>query len=372
MTAYQLSISETLTHADVCSSVNFTQHTIFENLSAIDSYKFGFHLPISESLSIQETLQSILAILASENLFLNGSLSSSWEGTETANSTIHALDMASLIKGFSDLVEEDLSIEDFSKFAFQLLIIDSILCSSVIEAKALFYRQMEEGFRLSDEALKAWESLISDTFDIVESAAMAVGHMATIAEALSAADDVSPVVFKNEVLGETLLLAPALSLRSILGALVQETLGISGTVVIDGDVWECWVLNTSKFHPSIYSGFDFNSYAIFESRAYGCKNDGIYELSGETDNGETVHTGLTIPETAFGLTNKKRFRRALLGIVGDTPMIKVENENDYAFYPLNVNETTINRSLSGKKWKFSVLDFEKLHFIELFPVILTR
>ncbi len=372
MTTYELSIDERFSGVDLCVSANFTQDVVSENLVAIDQNKFGFHVPIAESLSINETLHNILTILASDELFLHGAVISNWKGVESAISEIRASDIPAMIKGFHDLIDEALSMEDFSKYAFQLLIIDSILCASSTEAKALFYRQMEESLSLSDEALKAWEKLISETFDIIEAASLAVSHIASIAEALSVSDAASPLVSVHATLGESLSFTPVLFLKSVLGALIQDALGFSGIVVIDGDVWECWVLNSSKFFPSIYSGFDFNSYAIFENRAYGCKSDGIYELAGETDSGDTVHTGLVIPETAFGVTNKKRFRRALLGIVGDTPVIKVENENDYGFYPLNVNEVTINRSLSGKKWNFSVLDFEKLHFIELFPVILTR
>lgn len=345
---------------------------IIETLRMLDTGKIGFHLQVAESLGVAEQLKEALGILAHDFLNLNPGLFSNWKGSEGVGSGLSISDVSSFGKQFLDSLDENIGLSDFSMFSFHLLILDSITCSSSVEAAGLFQRQIMEAMALTDSALKAWESLIEDVFSVVESASLIYGVMATVEESVSLSGNSAYLLFANEAINDSFQLQPSIALRSVLGAIVQESLGLFGQVLIDGEVWECWVLNTNKFHPSIYSGFDFNSYAIFEGRAYGAKADGIYELSGDTDNGSGVRSGVAFPETDFGTTAGKRFRKAFLGVSGDSTVLKVENENDYGFYSIEKDKTTINRSLYGKKWKLSVLDFENLHFIELFPVILTR
>jgi hypothetical protein len=145
-------------------------------------------------------------------------------------------------------------------------------------------------------------------------------------------------------------------------------------VELDGEVWECYVLNTPKFLPSIYSGFNFNSYCVFQNRAYGCKADGIYELTGDTDNGTIINTGVQLSETKFGLPNQKRFRKAYIGVSGTTPLLTMETETgETKTYSIDTDgEVDASRSLRSKKWKLTVTDFESLDFIKLVPIVLAK
>ncbi|MBU4317677.1 MAG: hypothetical protein KKF30_10430 [Proteobacteria bacterium] len=345
---------------------------INEALRLFDSNGVGFHVQVAESLGVAEQLKEILGILAHDFLNLNPGLFSNWKGSEQASSGISLAETSSFGKLFADTIAEGVGLSDFSSFSFHLLILDSLVCSSSVEAAGLFQRQIMEAMTLTDSALKAWESLIEDVFSIVESASLIYGVMATVEESVSLSGNSAYLLFANEAVNDSFQLQPSIALRSVLGAVVQDSLGIFCQVLIDGEVWECWVLNTNKFHPSIYSGFDFNSYAIFEGMAYGAKVDGIYELTGDLDNGSGIRSGVAFPETDFGTVSEKRFRKAYLGIAGDSPVLKVENENDYGFYGIENDKTTINRSLHGERWAFSILDFDELEFVELVPVILSR
>lgn len=139
------------------------------------------------------------------------------------------------------------------------------------------------------------------------------------------------------------------------------------------DVWECWVLNTSEFKPSIYTNFNFNSYAVCQGRFFGCKADGIYELTGDTDDGTIIQTRIITAATDFGSSRDKRFRRARLGVSGDASTIKVETETgDTGTYSLIDGRATISRAVRGKMWTFTINGFDELEFIELVSFVLTR
>jgi hypothetical protein len=155
---------------------------------------------------------------------------------------------------------------------------------------------------------------------------------------------------------------------------ITETLRMSVLVELAGEVYECYVLNTPKFMPSMYSGFDFNSYAVFENRAFGANATGIYELTGETDAGTNISTGVVMSETDFGMPNQKRFRRGYLGISGTSPVMVLETEDgSRESYAIDTNGKFVaSHDLKSKKWKLSVADFDELETIKLIPVILTK
>ncbi len=348
------------------------QKIIAETIMIFDAPGFGFHLQIAESLGVAEQIKEILAVLANDFLMLDPCLFSTWKGSLATGSGISLTETSSFGKMYADLIAEGMGLADITSFSFQLLILDSLVCNSAVEAAALFQRQLAEALSLTDSALRAWESLVSDAFNVVESASFIYGVMATVQESVGLAGASSYLLFANEGVNESLHFQSSIGMRSILGAIIQDALGLFCSVLIDGEVWECWVLNTNKFHPSVYSGFDFNSYAISEGRAYGAKEDGIYELTGDNDSSSSIRSGVAFPETDFGTVSEKRFRKAYLGIAGGSPVLKVENENDYGFYGIENDKTTINRSLHGERWAFSILDFDELEFVELIPVVLSR
>ena len=346
--------------------------SIAETILMYDANGVGFHHLIAESLSTSDLIKAILGITAIDHMGVRENLLSTWKGSESLNSGLHAIDTSQIGKLFEDAVLEGISLADLSRIVLRLILLDSLVCISSAQASGLFRRQVSEAVTLNDSAFKSWEKLIEDACAFAEASALTYAVMVSANDALGIADDSGRLVFINTAVNESISLLSSLSLRSILSALLQEGIGLFSFIALDGEAWECWVLNTNKFHPSIYSGFDFNSYAVFEGKAYGCKPDGIYELSGESDNGATIHSGAVLPETDFGAVNMKRFRKAFLGILGGSPAIKFENESDYAFYSLRNDTTTINRSLFGKDWTLSVMDFDELEFIELIPVILSR
>jgi len=123
-----------------------------------------------------------------------------------------------------------------------------------------------------------------------------------------------------------------------------------------------------------YSGFDFNSYCSFEGKAYGANATGIYELTGDTDAGQAINTGVVMSQTTFGIPDSKKLRRAWLGISEASPalVLEVEDGTRKAYTIDSYGEVGSDREISGKKWKLSVANFDELDFIKILPVALGR
>lgn len=157
------------------------------------------------------------------------------------------------------------------------------------------------------------------------------------------------------------------------GILLVDALHLDELAIIPGDVWEAWAFNGSTFEASVYSGYDFNSYADDEEgQIYAANESGIFILSGDTDAGEAIHSGVILSPTMFGLMNRKRFRRAFLDVTGTLPIIRGEVGGLGVSLPVVRERTMFPRILVGNKWTFLIADFDELGRVELFPVVVTR
>ena len=137
------------------------------------------------------------------------------------------------------------------------------------------------------------------------------------------------------------------------------------------EIWDCWVLNTQELHPSVYSGFDFNSYAEFRNITYAASREGIFSIT--YDHNEQFQPGVILPATSLGLTNAKRFRAGYIGFSGGKPSVKVKADNG-AEVVLKVvrNKFVVPRNQVGRRWQFTLAEFESLEFVEIYPIILTK
>jgi hypothetical protein len=244
--------------------------------------------------------------------------------------------------------------------------------AATVLATPHFNNIVSEEWTIADTIAFAWDKSVSESLDLVDTVLLKRMAIEELTSALEAADSVSGNISINKAVAEALAMADSVLAGQILNLIVTDTLNLGDTVTIDGEIWECWVLSTNKFNISVYSGFDFNSYASDGISAQGCRADGVYELTGATDAGEVIHSGIILPETAFGTSRQKRFRKAYFGLVGTTPVLRCETDNGNQDYTISDYKANITRNLKGRNWVLKVGDFETLSFVELFPVILTR
>jgi hypothetical protein len=74
------------------------------------------------------------------------------------------------------------------------------------------------------------------------------------------------------------------------------------------------------------------------------------------------------------MRNKKRFRKAYLGISGTAPVMVMEQEGgERKVYTIDdKGMVDASREIDGREWVLSVSDFDDLDSIKLIPVILAR
>jgi hypothetical protein len=130
--------------------------------------------------------------------------------------------------------------------------------------------------------------------------------------------------------------------------------------------FDTWVLTGNNFNPSIYSGFNFNSYARYRGKNYAVGPDGLYLLEGADDDGVPIHPGVRIV-TNFGSEKDKRLRGINLGRCGDDAQVRVEDEsgNEGYFTLDNSHRAVVSRNLQGKQFTLDIFNIEALSQLEI-------
>jgi hypothetical protein len=95
---------------------------------------------------------------------------------------------------------------------------------------------------------------------------------------------------------------------------------------------QVWVVSEAG-QTSRYEGYAFNSFGKFNGQYYGAKEDGIYLLEGDTDQGEPVRASVNFGKQNFGTALKKHVSNCYLGVSSSGKMyLKVTADgNEYVY-----------------------------------------
>lgn len=143
---------------------------------------------------------------------------------------------------------------------------------------------------------------------------------------------------------------------------------------------ETWVLNMENSASSQYDDFGFNSFShdTVNQRYLACSEDGIYSLSGTTDNGVPIDSLIEFGTSNFGSQQLKNISNAWLGLSTTGQVyLKVQADNNTVTYEakaynsnLENQRVDIGKGLRGAYWKFSIishtpLELESITFLPL-------
>jgi hypothetical protein len=213
-----------------------------------------------------------------------------------------------------------------------------------------------------------------DNLSLIENSNYIVDVILKCIDSITQSDFNSVTCKYNSFLNTSLSLSSYIyHVCDIFGSVI-DFLNLNTRIIIGGDVYQCWVLNTNALLPSIYTNFNFNSFTTLNNKIYGFKEDGVYVLDDSiTDAGKEISTGVAIKTDNMSLYNKKRIKVASFGISGRMPVLRVSTDDGegYIYYIINGN-AEIGKGLIGKAWTFEIANIDELTYIELVPLILSK
>ncbi len=355
-------------------SSNFVWKVLRDTTFIYDTPNVGWEKLVSDTAGVSDTVAKILGIPCPDVLTLTDSQENMWHGTELIAETLGFYGLAKLIRQLSEVQADGFDISDAATRQLMLKIFDYLWANDVSTGNRKSSFSIADGFALSDEATRGFSLLVDSLLSVVD-VGSAIGAFAkSIAESLGLASAASFLKKCGVSLPEAMALADTVSSAGLLYNVIRETLALNVLLDLDGELWECFALNTPRFHASMYSGYNFNSFCVFNGRAFGANDAGIFELTGSTDAGNPIHTGVILKGTDFGTPNQKRMRRGYFGVSGSSPVLILETESGQRqVYSIDTKGKTVaSHELKSKSWTLSIADFDALDSVKLIPVILSK
>ena len=136
-----------------------------------------------------------------------------------------------------------------------------------------------------------------------------------------------------------------------------EAAALDNVVALDNTA-RVWVVNIDTNAISQYDNYGYLSFYSYEGKNYGVAKDGVYELTGSTDNGIEIDTLIDFGKSDLGSIYKKRVTSAYLGISSSGKLsLTVEADGQTRTFEMKDSSTTMTKQrinmgseLSGYYW----------------------
>ena len=372
-----LSLAEFLTVSDVITS-QYNGTTVFtDTFKGLDdvSWIFIINREITETLTATDSFTPVLVLMITDYLDLRESVTATGVFTKSITDTITATD--SIVSQWLLSLVDSITVTDTISLIKFLLetITDGVTITDIMSTTGTFNISIEDSTRIVDFVQFQYGLSISDSFAGTSTISNFATLYSAISDSMTATDAVSAALTAYLSITDNAVFVDTISSNGVFYNTITEAIQLDVLIELDSNIYECWVLNTPQFYPSVYSGFNFNSYTVFNNRIFAANSTGIFELTGTTDNGSIIHSGAQFQETDFGTSANKRFRKGFLGVSGTIPIMSMEEtttETKRTYAISEKGEVSAARDMIGKKWKLSVMDFDKLDTIKLVPIVLTK
>lgn len=172
--------------------------------------------------------------------------------------------------------------------------------------------------------LSAWESYLPpgqlDGGDLafpIDQLRLDVAVLFMLSEGIEVADELDAyLVISMEAL-EAIGVDDEITFHTIVQMALQERMVITNRSGVARKEAIQYAVNAVTGALSRYEGFGFKQFATAGGQTYAIKDDGLYRLEGDSDNGDTLNAVIDFGATDFGTAQSKRLSSVYAGIATD-------------------------------------------------------
>lgn len=307
-------------------------------------------------------------------------------GELTANETLPGAEWTTL------LVPRGADIEGLATYTVTIPV-DQVLTASDSQTYA-YETTYTDQLTATNVAEPSGQPTVTVTSVVNVSNVVTTGQAETATAVLNAIDTFTPIVTQNEtatgvVNASEVTAGTQHTFEDLLSTLTaDEAITFNGSVAnnvvsdtayVKDSVWAndfgalAWVLSTETGGAFAYDNFGFDSIAEYNGVLYATSPMGIYELSGETDDGRDVSAQLKTGFLDFDQDQSKRLSDLYAGYIGGRLQVEVETyegpqdvytydmEEREADAPRN-NRIIVGKGLVSRYWRFTFKNVDGADF----------
>ena len=372
------------THLEVFSTAEDTL-ILKDVLKSLSQFLLGESFTLSDDAfsyrKFISRLREILAVADSQDIQL-----------EVFTTALEALTLTDAIKILARwTLGETLSFSEQSAAlrALRMQLGTSVALRSETVSTVMIAQSLLETLVAVDVAAFVRQASASEVLALTDALQMAIRTSLHAPETLNVLDEISSSLVVLRTASEDVAFEGLTASTLVMSLLAGERLAFIGRLVLGEEAFSAWVLNTDTLGSTSYSQFPMLAMTTHQGRTFGITETGLYELTGETDDGESIQAVIETGDLSFALHADKSIPRAYLylwtdGVMRLRTVSSQRGCRSEAWYNINFMSgddeqariVQLARGVRGTTWQFQIenvagCDFD-LRGAEVLPVVLNK
>lgn len=284
--------------------------------------------------------------------------------------------------GFHAPVSDAVTMSTAAQVALAAQVLDALGVSDDIATRARCGASWADTLRIADVLLRFADGTIAETINFTPLFSGVQRARRVLGDDIAVSDAITPRFLLSAVAADTVELSIEQVLNMLYRAHLREGVEISALYLSPGGGVTAWAMNTRTAAVTEYDNFDFNSFARVGNTYVGATSEGLYELQGDTDDGDAILARIRSGFMQFGSVQLSRLKAAYLGMRGAGEYVLRIETGDGSIYDYGVSardmRTTkvhMGKGQQARYFAFELLgsgaDFD-LDSIEFVPLVKQR
>lgn len=340
----------------------------------------GIQDTVSEGVAISETYTLLPGVLLRDRV----KLPETYDTTTVYGLLVSdaAVLRDALLGGRAVDVADAVTISETLRRGVAVRVLEKLGIANTLAGAAKYGMRWTDVVRLTDQLIRFVGGDVTDTIALTPSWTSQLRARKMVAESVALADTLVPRFLLNVVAQDDVEIDAQSALQMLFQPTLREMVQISAAYLSPGGGFTAWTMNTRTAAVTEYDNFAFNSFARIGNKYIGATETGLYELNGDTDDGDPVIARIKSGFMQFGGVQLSRVKAAYIGMRGEGDFIlRIETGDgaryDYAVPTRNLRTTKVHMGKGQRARYFSFelisagADFD-LDSIEFVPLVVQR
>lgn len=273
---------------------------------------------------------------------------------------------------------ETVNLVDAAAVVLSLRLIDSLGIADALLPSFLYTRTVDERIRLIDSLARFFGAEAEDTIEIADEAVGPAYKVGLVEETLGIAGALTPLLLLRVTAQDRVTVSDADLVQMVFSGWLSDGVDVHAGFLLPGTAFTTWAMNTRTAAVTEYRNFAFNSFGRIGNKYLAASDDGLYELLGDTDDGEDIIATIRSGFAQWAGAHLHSFKAAYLAVRGEGVFVLRLITADGKVYNYTVTQETMRttkvhmgKGLRARYFAFELVsagqdfDFETLEFIPL-------
>jgi hypothetical protein len=334
----------------------------------------------TDIVELSDTVTALVGAVVMERLNLVESFAISGTFGVTYAESLQFLDAGGIAREAT--VIDELLVSEETVLSRGIQVIDQLALTETITGAAKYGLSWVDGILLTDRILRFIGGDVTETLELTPIVDGQQRAYRTAADNLELVETIAPRFLLSAVASDDLELSAEQVIQMLFQPHMREDILLTGAYISPGGGFTAWSMNTRTAAVTEYTDFEFNSFVRIGNKYIGASSEGLFELNGDTDDGDDIIAQIKGGYLQFGGVKLSRLKAAYIAARGDGEFVlRIITGDDSVYnYAATTRDMLTSKVHMGKGQRARYFAFElisagqdfDLDSIEFVPIVVQR